>query len=183
MKKTLGWILAVLLVLAIGGTLLYKFYLPQLIAKAVVTEGEPPAYVPKVVERQISRYKVPLSNAATDIVKSMHASDVTMGQVFEAIDKTEPQHIQMAFDELQTANVKTPDDAFNIFKKHVNADFDVEVLREPFTKNVNMKMIRVATKKAHQYNEDAVDADLAKAIIKNILLQKEKELAQNDTSK
>lgn len=183
MKKILGWILAVVLILAIGGTLLYKFYLPQMIAEAVITDGASPAYVPKVVERQISRYKVPISNAATDIVKSMRASDITMDQVFEAIDKTEPQHIQMAFDELQKADLKTPDDAFNIFKKHINADFDVELLREPFTKNVNMKMIRVATKKANQYNEDSVDADLVKAIIKNILLQKEKELAQTDTAK
>ncbi|HYG00975.1 MAG TPA: hypothetical protein VD927_00960 [Chryseosolibacter sp.] len=177
MKKLLGWILAILIIFAIAGIVLYKYYLPQMIAEVVVAE-ETPAYVPKAIQQRVTKYKAPLSKAATDVVREIHESDVSLDQVFHAIDQAEEHDIHMALAELRKAELKKPNDAFNIAKKYIKADFDVEVLREPFNKHVDMDMIRVALKKTDQYNEDALDADLIKAVIKNILLQKEKEFTK-----
>jgi hypothetical protein len=59
-------------------------------------------------------------------------------------------------------------------KKYIEADFDMETFRKPFTEKVNLKMIKKGLYFAKAYNNE-IDSKTAKSIVKKILLQKEQE--------
>ena len=179
MKKFLIWIIGLFVVFAAAGLIFYKFYLPGMVADAIV-EDQTPAYVPKFVEVRIKKYKAPLNKSAGDVIHEIHESNVSLEQVLKAIDQTEPEQVYAALAELDNSNVKTTDQVFDISKKYINADFNVEILRKPFNENVNMAMVKRAMGYAEGHrNDDSIDPEMAKAVAKKLLIQKEKEYRQS----
>lgn len=174
MKTLLSWFLAIAIVLGLGGLFLYKYYLPGMIGEAVVKD-EIPAYVPDYMKSKMVKYKAPLNKGADDVIRQIHQANVPLDQVLGAIDKTDEAQINAMISEIQMSDVQSTDQVFNIAKRHLDPGFDIEVLREPFNKNVNIKMIRKALDESNQNAERTVDTDMAKAILKNILVQKEHE--------
>lgn len=166
-------------VLAGAGLVFYKFYLPGLVADAIV-EDNAPSYMPKFVENRMKKYKAPLNKGANDVIQEIHKSDVTLEQILDAIDRTEDRQVYAALDELGRSKVKNTNQVFDIAKKYINADFDVEVLRKPFNENISMAMIKRAMGYAEGYRKDeSFDPEMAKAIAKKLLIQKEKEYRQS----
>jgi hypothetical protein len=179
MKKFLIWVIGLFVVFAAAGLIFYKFYLPGLVADAI-TEDQTPGYVPRFVEVRMKKYKAPLNKSAGDVIHEIHESNVTLEQVLQAIDRTEPEQVYAALNELSNSKPKTTDEVFDIARKYVNADFDVEILRKPFNENVNMSMVKRAMGYAEGYrNDDTIDPDMAKAVAKKLLIQKEKEYRQS----
>lgn len=179
MKKFLIWVLALFIVFAVAGIIFYKVYLPGLVAEAIA-EDQTPGYVPRFVEVRMKKYKAPLNKGAGDVIREIHESNVSLEQVLQAIDRTEPEQVHAALDELGNSNPKTTDEVFDIASKYVNADFNVEILRKPFNENVNMSMVKRAMGYAEGYrNDDTIDPEMAKAVAKKLLIQKEKEYRQS----
>jgi hypothetical protein len=179
MKKSIGWIIAILLIVGIGGFIFYKFYLPDLVADALVTKRGLPPYVPKHIKIRVQKYKAPINKGAEDVIHTIHHAHISLEDVFKTIDETEEEQVYAVINELKTTPLKNTNQVFDIAKKHLHTEFDVEVLREPFNKNVDMKLIKKGMDYANAYRNDAsISPDMAKAVIKRILLQKEKEFNQ-----
>lgn len=175
MKKFIGWMIAFLLVAGIASFIFYKFYVPVLVAEAFV-EKENPAYIPRFVQARIEEYKAPVNEGASDIIVEIHRADVRLADLLEAIDRADEDQVHMMLDELSQRRITNTNQVFDIAKKYFTVDFDIEVLRKPFNENVDMAMIRKGLKQAAYYrNEDPVDPEMARAVIKQILIQKEKE--------
>jgi hypothetical protein len=182
MKKVLIWVIGLLVFLAVATFMFYRFYLPRLVADAI-TQEKTPTYMPRYVEARMKKFKAPLNKGASDVIKEIHKSDVTLEQLLAAVDNTEPEQVHAALDELNNTKIKNTNQVFDIARKYVQADFDVEVLRRPFNENVDMDMVKRALGYAEGYNdEDAVDPNMAKAVIKQLLIQKEKEYRQSMTN-
>ncbi|MBT1702595.1 hypothetical protein [Chryseosolibacter indicus] len=183
MKRFLIWVLSLLIVGCIAAIIIYKFYLPGLVAKALIRE-EVPVLVPRYVKARIDQYKVPVNQGAEDVIKSIHRSDVSVEDLLEAIDDTDEEQFYAIVDEFNITKPKNTNEVFDLAKKHLNVDFDFEILREPFNKNIDMKLIRRGMGYANAYrNEQAIDPGIAKAVAKKILLQKEQEYNQEMSSK
>lgn len=164
-----------ILILCIIAFVFYRNYLPEIMADVMVKE-ELPVYIPKFMEKRIEKYRAPVNKSAEDVIIEIHKSKVTLDQILKAIDDSEEAQVYSAIDELTEMKPKNTDEAFDIAKKHFQVDFDIEVLREPFKKNVNIKMIQKGINQANDYrNEQIVDPELLKRMLKKILLQKEKE--------
>jgi hypothetical protein len=179
MKTFFGWMVALIIIGAIAALFFYKYYLPGLVAKALVQQEEPP-YIPKFVQTRISRYKAPVNKGAEDVIREMHRRNVDIDQVLKAIDETEEEQIYLMLDELNQTRVTDTDQVFNVAKKYFRTDFDLEVLRKPFNENVDTAMIRKGLKQAaYHRNEEPIDPEMAKAILKQVLVQKEREYRRN----
>lgn len=176
MKKLLTWIVALLLIAGVGGFIFYKFYLPDLVADALITKKDTPGYIPKYIKIRVQKYKAPVNKGAEDVIQHIHERQISLDQVFKTIDETEEEQIYDILSELNHTKLKNPDQVFDIAKKHLHTDFDIEVLREPFNENVDLKLIRKGISYANAYRHDAsISPEMAKAVIKRILLRKEKE--------
>jgi hypothetical protein len=178
-KKFLIWVLALIAAAAIGAFIFYKLYLPRIVAEAIVKGEDELAYMPDFVQTRIRKYRAPVNEAADDVIRELHKSGITMEQITEAIDKTGESQVDGLLAELANTELKSTNQVFDIATKHLQVDFDVEPLRAPFNENVDLDMVRSAIERAQQHRKDeAVDAEMAKAIFKQILLQKEAEYQQ-----
>lgn len=173
MKRFIGWTFILLLLTAVGVFIFYKFYLPGVIADALVQEKEP-AYIPKFVQTKIRKYKAPVNKGAEDVIQEIHKSDISLDQILEAIDKTEAEQVYSMLDELSHTEIKNTNQVFDLASRHFPVNFDIEVLRAPFIKNVTMAMIQKGLAQANEKRgEEGVDPEMAKSVIKQILRQKE----------
>jgi hypothetical protein len=175
MKKFGIWLLALVITAGIGAYVFYKFYLPGLVAKELVKDEES-VYVPRFVKAKIRKYKAPVNKGAHDVIKEMHKSNVTLEQLLQAIDETEEEQVRGMLAELNQINLKSTDQVFDVAKKHFTPGFDIEILRKPFNDNVSLDMVKNGLKQANSYASQAdLDPEMAKAVAKQILIQKEKE--------
>ena len=160
--------------LGISGYLAYQLYFPVMVANSITSEST--FLVPEKMQTRIKKIKTPVNDGAKTVVETMHRNGVTMDQVLEAIDNAQEEQALALLDELNSAEVTTPDQFFDLCKKHFPVQFDVEVFREPFKEKVGIELIRKGIKYANAYRErDELDAATAKSIAKRILLQKEAE--------
>jgi hypothetical protein len=175
MKKLAVGLVVFLMLMMCGAFIFYRYYLPDMVADALTGE-EMPTYVPNYVKVKIGKFKEPLNKGTEDVIREIHQSDISLEQVIKAIDQTERSQIDGALEELKRTNAITVDGAFDIFKKYFPADFDVEALRQPFHKNVTISIIKKAKRYADSFDPDEpMDAEIAKAVVKKMLYDKEKE--------
>jgi hypothetical protein len=162
------------LVIAVG-LYWYKNYFPDMIAEAVVSDQLPP-YIPKYIQVKIEEFRKPVNAGAENMVVEMHRQNIPVEKIVETIDKATEQQTYAFLDELNAKGIKNTDQVFDIGKKYFPADYDVEVFREPFKENVDLRTIR---KGIHYANVNRRSNDISipmlKEIAKKILLQKEKD--------
>jgi hypothetical protein len=179
MRKFLLLVVLLVALVAAGAFIIYKYYLTDFIANAIVTESVP-AYIPKRMQSKIEAISAPLNKGTEAMLDNMHHSEISIEQVVKVVENTSEQQAYSMLDELNDSKPTSTDEVFDIAKKHVSADFDVEVFRKPFNDHVTMKQVKQAMNYAN-LNRKTNDVDImtAKAIIKKILLQKEKEYQQS----
>ncbi len=175
MKKIILSIVIILSIISIGGYFLYRFYITDFIAKTITAESVP-AYIPRRMQNKIEEIRIPLNKGTEAMLQNMQASHISMNQVLEIVDNTSEAQAYTLLDELNSIQPKNTNEVFNIAKKHFTADFDLEVFRKPFNDHFDMKQLRKVIAYANLNRRSSeVDFNTAKAIIKKILLQKEKE--------
>lgn len=178
MRKIIIILFCVLLVGALGGVVFYRYYLPDIVAEAVIAKDELPGYLPNPVKNRIEGIREPVNAGAEDIVREMHESNVPLEKILRMIDNTTEEMGNDMLDELSKTPIANTDQAFDIIKKHLKADFDLEVLRKPFNENVDMQTIRKGiqygniNRKSHD-----IEMETARAIAKKVLIEKEKQIA------
>jgi hypothetical protein len=172
MKRFLLIIIVLGLLGWIGAYIFYRFYLPDILARAIVS-SETPSYIPRRLMNRVDELRSPVNKGADEIIAEMKKNDIPLEDVVEVIENTSEDEAFEFLNELNQTNPKTPNEVFDIAKKHIDADFDVEILRKPFIENVNMKAIRKAMRYANtnQRTKD-LDIETGRAIAKQILVEK-----------
>lgn len=174
-----SWFLVIVLIFGLVGFVLYKYYLPDVIATAISAETIP-SYVPESVKTKMQRYKEPLNESTESIITSVHKNNVAFEEVMTTIDRVDEQTIVAALEDVKMRRPKTTNETFDIIKKYIPANgYDAEVFRSAFNENVNMPLIRKAIEHSKQPGALAeMEPEMVKAVVKNLLIQKEKEYQQ-----
>jgi hypothetical protein len=86
-------ILGFLLMCVIGSVIVYKFFLPSIIAKTLSAE-ELPAYIPQRVKSKIEKVNKPLNETARNVISTIHNSGITIDQLLKAIDEAKEERIE-----------------------------------------------------------------------------------------
>jgi hypothetical protein len=182
MKRFFLVLIIVCLVIWAAGYAFYRLYLPDIIAKALVSD-DTPSYIPRRIMNKVDELRAPVNKGADQMVAEMKRNNISLAEVLEVVDNTNEDEAYSFLAELNESNPNDPNDVFDIAKKHLKADFDVEIFREPFVKNVNMKSIRKAMRYANlnQRTKD-LDIETGRAIAKQILIEKYKEVEVNEKS-
>jgi hypothetical protein len=183
MKKVIITSLIIFVALGIMAYGFYQFLFPQMVAHAIVSDDSPP-YIPKRILNYIDDFRVPINKSSEDIVREIHRAGIPMKKILSAIDETTEEQAYIILDELNQAHIKNTNQVFDIIKKHFDTGFDAEVFRKPFIENVDMKTVRTGMKYANINRKTKdVDAETARAIIKQVLIRKEKELKMETNSR
>lgn len=176
MKKILLVLIVVGIVIWIGGYIAYTVYFPKVVAQALVSENKPP-YLPKRLLNKIEEVRGPINKSTENFIIALKKADVPMTKVYDAIENTSEEQAYQMLDELNDSRITDPNQAFDIFKKHVHTDFDVEPFRATFNQNVDPKMIRRLIQYANMNRRmNEIDIPTAKAIAIQLLKEKEKEI-------
>lgn len=176
MKRFLLISALILLFLSIGGYYLYRAVMPEIIAEAVVSDSMP-GYIPKRLQPRVEAIRKPINKGTQAMIETMHDSGISLGEVLKAVDNITENQAYAFLDEIDQNHPTSSDEVFDVAKKYFPTDFDAEVFREPFMKHFEMKQIRNAIAYAN-LNRKSNDVDLptAKAILKKIIIEKEKEV-------
>ena len=175
MRRFLIFSAAAVLTLITGAFIVYKYFLPSIIAKTVVSE-ELPAFVPQHIKQKIQKVNKPLNEGAKSVISTIHHSGITIEQIIKAIDEAKEEQGYAMLEELNRTKITDVDQLFDMGKKYFPVDFDVEVFREEYRKRATLPLIEKAIAYANKYKDEKVmDAQTAKETAKKILLEKEKE--------
>jgi hypothetical protein len=173
MKKLLIGFLLLLALVGAAAFLFYKFYLPELVAEALVEEGNVVS-MPDFVQKKIEKLRVPVNKNAANIIAEIHDKGIPLSKVLAEIDKIDHDKVNTTLHELKTSNPTNTNEVFNILKTHLNPD--IEPFRKDFNKKVNMKMVQKGIRQIEEYNLDKeADLELAKEIAKQVIIRKEAE--------
>lgn len=176
--------LIILIILLFAGILIgykvYKLYAPELIANALLGDDEP-SILPKKVVEKLKKIKAPTNQISEEIIRSIHTSNITIEQILTALDGVTEEKASELLDDINSLDeITSPDQIFDLTKQHFQVEFDVELLREPFRSKIDINLLRQVIKKANQYrNNNIIDFESAKIIIKRILIEKEEEFNQH----
>ncbi|MEX2231571.1 MAG: hypothetical protein WD824_05390, partial [Cyclobacteriaceae bacterium] len=163
-------------ILAVGGYFLYRSLMPKIIAEAVVAESLP-NYIPKRLKNKVDAIRTPLNKGTEAMLQEMHASEIPLDDVLEAVDDITEEQAYSFLDEMNKRKPASTNEVFDVAKKHFSADFDMEVFREPFNKHFEIDQIKNAIAYANMNRKsNDVDISTAKAIFKKIIVEKEKEV-------
>jgi hypothetical protein len=156
---------------------IYKLYAPTIIANELLKETEP-TFLPKKIAEKIKKVKTETNQLSTDIIKDIHKSNISLDQLLNGLDEVTEDEANSFLDEINNLEeLESPDQIFDLAKNHFPVDFDVEPLREPFRNKADIHKIETLIQKANEYRDNnLINFESAKAIIKRILIEKEKEL-------
>lgn len=183
MKRPLLTLLLIVALVGVGCYALYRVLMPELIAEAVVSETMPD-YIPKRLQTRMEAIRTPINRGTEAMVEKMLDSDIPLEAVLDAVDDITEKQAYAFLDEINEKEPSTTNEVFDLAKKHFTTSFDLEVFREPFNKHFKMKQIRSALAYANmnrKYND--VDIVTAKAILKKIITEKEKEVGGSVNAK
>ena len=181
MKRFLLISLLVLMCVAAGGYYLYRSMMPEIIAEAMVSDNLP-EYIPKRLQTRVEAMRKPINKGTEAMIERMHDSEIPMQKVLAAVDRITEEQAYAFLDEVNASNPSSTDDIFNLAKKHFPTDFNPEVFREPIKEHFEFSQIRGAIDYVN-LNRISNDIDIAtaKAIVKKIITEKEKEVLSERT--
>ncbi len=176
MKRILIIILIIILLIAGGGYYYYKIVMPGMIADAVVS-GSVPEYVPERIQEKIEKIRQPVNQGTEAMIKRMHERHLSLDDILAAVDNLTAEQIYRFLDDVNDKKPKSSDKVFDLILLHFPTKFDAEVFREPFNQYSEYDKIKGAITYAN-LNRNALKIDIStiKAIIKKILIEKEKEV-------
>jgi cellobiose-specific phosphotransferase system component IIA len=175
MKKLLYGLIIAILVITLSGAIVYKFFLPTIIAKTMASR-ELPDFIPERVKTKIESVKRPLNENAQTVISTIHKSGITFDQIMIAIDEAKEEQAYAMLEELNRTKITSVDQVFDMGKKYFPVDFDVEVFRAAYRQKASLPLIEKAIQYANNYkNEKLMDTQTAKEIVKQILKTKEDE--------
>lgn len=168
-------ILLIVGLIGVAGYYAYRSLVPSLVADALVSESVP-AYIPKRLQHKVEEIRKPVNRGTEAMLQEMHAHDIPLEDVMDAVDGLTEERAYAFLDKLNTAKPQTTDEVFEMAKEHFKVDFEIEVFRKSFNEHFEMNQIEDAIAFANMNRKsNDVNFNTAKAILKKILLEKEAE--------
>jgi len=173
-KKTLIGLVVIALILSLSYVGYKKILLPNFVTKAILSETEP-AFLPNPIKRRLARSKKKINARVDTLLVIMHNKNITLDQLLRSVDKVTEDQVYGFLDELNHTSIESSDQVFDIGKKHFTPEFDPELLRDVFRRKVTVDAVHKALHKANQQRRDPeIDPATAKAVVKQLLIEKEK---------
>ena len=177
MSKRLLLMLVIGVGLFLTGYIGYRVYLPKYVA-SMILEDKSPSYLPEKITKKIDKIKTPINQSTEALILSTEKSGIKTEELLQAIEEINKDQVNKFIEEV--INKEHELDANKIFdlgKQHFPVSFDVEHLRDEFTKQATPQLIRKATHllKAYQ-TEQLISFESAKLILKQMIIQKQVEL-------
>lgn len=167
-----------MVIVGIGAFVVYRAVMPQLVAEATVSESLS-NYIPKRLKTRVDAIKNPINAGVEAMIKEMHASEIPVEHVIMTIDNITEGQTYAFLDAVNASKPATPNEVFDLLKEHFPAEFNTEAFRQPFNEHFEMKQIRRAFAYANMNRQsNDVDFATAKAIVKKLIIEKEKEVRQ-----
>ena len=178
MKKLLKFalIILVLLLAAYGG---YRFYLPSLIADALMSD-QPSALVPPGMREKVSNLKTKVDREIRKVPVFLKEHKIGYEDLLNIIDRASPDDLRDAYHEIVTTRITSTNQVFDIGMKHIEImGYDLEIFRSPFIQYVTVGDINKAIKKIEE-NEllTSMSIPVAKETVKKILESSRQEIQQ-----
>ena len=124
MKKIFST-LVIIALLALGGYFIFRALMPKIIAEAVVAESLP-NYIPKRLKNKVEAIRTPLNKGTEAMVQEMHASEIPLDDVLDAVDDITEEQAYSFLDEVNKKHPANPNEVFDVAKKHFSTNFDLE---------------------------------------------------------
>lgn len=176
MKKILLSATLLIAILSIVGYSLHKAYFTDLAARALASESMS-EFIPKRILSRMDAFKKPIDNGTEAFLQEMHNSGISIDQIIAVIDNTSEEEAYNLLDAINHANPQTTNEIFDLIQMHLATGFDTEIFRGPFNKQLNMKQVqRVLFYANRNRKTHDVEFHTGKAIVKQLLLEKEREL-------
>lgn len=176
MKKFFLYLIVGGVILYAAGYVFYREFLPGIMANAIIDE-EKPSYLPKRIQTRLDAMSVPINQGTENVIRELKKANVPMEDVYHAIDDVTEEEMDLMLEDLSEKKKITPNEAFDVLKKHIQTPFDLEQFRNTFTSNVKAGTVRQFISYARLNKQmQEVDFQTTKAVLKEILRKKEKEL-------
>jgi hypothetical protein len=176
MVKKLVILLIILTSFALVGYIAFKRYAPAMIANQLLKETEP-AFLPKEIKEKIRKVKAQTKQLSMDVIYDIHRSNITLDQLLKSLDQVTEEEAYLLLDDInKLGKIRSSDQVFDLAKMHFPVEYDVEPLREPFRKKADVYTLERVIQKANEYRDnELIDFESAKSVIKRILIEREKE--------
>lgn len=182
MNKRVLIIFSVIVIVATG-YFIYRHYFPAIVAEAIASESLP-GYIPEKLKNKVRQMQSKANESAEDVVMEIRREQIPLEKILALIDNTTEQQVYNFLDDLNHKKPQTTDEVFTIAKSHFQGDFDLEVLRKPFNENVNLTMINKVIAHTNYTRESRkFDIRTVKAVAKKLLIEKDKELRSNPSTR
>ncbi|MEQ8475259.1 hypothetical protein [Fulvivirga sp.] len=178
MRKKIMISLAVILILAIaGGFYFYKKEVPKMAAKAIV-KGEYSPLVPKKIQTKVNAARQEVNEKVEKTLIVSMSNDITIEQLFAAIDQVEKQEVEKVYDLIKEKNITDPQEAFKVAYDNIKIEaFDPLVLKPAYDDIIKKHHVLMGLNLIEKYNLfETLDVAMARSIAKQILLQKKEEI-------
>ncbi|MBX2963575.1 MAG: hypothetical protein KF687_13770 [Cyclobacteriaceae bacterium] len=173
-KKFLIATIVLTAILGAVGYTLYQNLAPRLIAKAILEDKEP-SIMPKKVASKLKKVKKPINKLSEEVINSIHKHNITFEQILQLIDNVEEKEVNNLLSQIQASNkIESHDQLFDMIKEALFADYEIEQLRDPFKQHFKLNLVQSYINLAlEQRDNNLIDFDMAKVILKQILTEKE----------
>ena len=157
-KKSLLRTIIVLVILAVGGWVMYEFYLPKIIANVVV-KTEKVQRLDSILESKLDKHiqekekeietklatLTPQERKTVKVVRTLSEDTlaVDFDLLIQAIENVNAQQVLQTLDELNEVEINSNSQVFDIAKKNIRVnEFDVELLRPVFMAHIKVRHIK-----------------------------------------
>ncbi|MCG8384351.1 MAG: hypothetical protein MJA30_02320 [Cytophagales bacterium] len=175
MKKVVIILLVAGVVVGTGAYLAYRYYLPKMVAKTIVSEEVAPSILPAKVQESIQEVKAAVDAAeAEDIPAQLTEVGLTFDDIIHMVEVAEADQVFSTIEELQNTELHDLDQVFDIGLKHIKIEgYDLSVFREPFKEKATMKRVHKALRKIEENDLlVSVSVPVARETVKQILIEK-----------
>lgn len=140
MKKWVTFLI-ILCVLAIAIVWVYRFYFPQVVAEALVSEDSIAA-LPEQVQEQVKAIKSEVDKQMEKVPELMEEAELEYNDLVVIIEEIDSDQLLNALEELKSKNWQTTDEVFDIGLKHVSLKgYDLEKFRSSFNEAISEEQI------------------------------------------
>ncbi|MEO7990611.1 MAG: hypothetical protein ABI663_13780 [Chryseolinea sp.] len=175
MNKRLIWFLGIFIVtIGLAYVGYRKILLPYYVARIILND-ETSKLLPKRYEKRIVKSRKRISSSIDSVLVISYRENISLEQLLRAIDEVKEEQVYKFLDELNTTNITSSDQVFDIGKKHFKADFDVELFRAVFQDKAPVDLIKKGLALANKHREDDdLSPEIIRSVAKQLLIEKDK---------
>ena len=157
-------------VVVIAMWLLYIFYVPRMVARAIV-KNAPPSYLPGAYKDQIKRLHTPVNLWGEKLIVEADSLGISLDDMLKAIDNVNTDEVIKVYDKIKDKKVTHSKKVFDLIRQDIAVEeIDLDLLEPAFLKHATPDRINRALSyiKQHQLIEN-IAPSTAKEVAKQLV--------------